>query len=820
MKVVPKLNANYYELLESYACRIRRNMPQAEEHALLTKSMKYRDVLATIVVGQGITYDELSENLDDFTNGEIDFAALASLGRIVALQNINTEDRANGRKIIHAANENLPRTKLFQKYRQLEFELIFESAAYSEAVAHLNANPELKEVQDGYLEVDMYNPFLGLENSEYTHWQQGFNKIFESCGRIPVALSGEAKRPFDRLTADNDLNQITDGPLVSVIMTSYDPEPEAFIAAARSILNQTWRNLELIIIDDASPSRKSELLEKLAGEDARVKLVLLTENGGTYRARNVGLEVATGEFVTGQDSDDWSHPERIESQVKYMLEDPKAAGVMTSAVRTDENLSRIMPGLSPTRKCEVSFMTPLHLAREVGGYLDARKAADSEFRQRVEFYSQRNVGVIRDALYIIRLMPNSLSRGDFSSGWSHQSRRAFWNAALYWHSNTPSLSLSVKDEPKVPLPIPHRFQITKPAPSELDIVFAADWRVSHGWQRAAVDEVRFLVARGLHIGIMQMESPNSNARTSTKPNLQIQQLINNGTITQVTSDQEVKIANLIFHDPSIMQFPTSQESNLRVGKIIMAPFDLPSDNNGEVIRYLYDDCTRNTQNYFSANVEWSFLNNVSQVVGEAEDSGVSVLPGAWPLVLHLESWTGKNNSGISSPRKIPILGRSCQNIYSDWPMKETIQQLWPTDDSAEVWILGDARGALRNLNDKYYADNWVSFREGEIRPVDYMRAIDFFVYFPSEDSDENLCREAFEAAATGKIVILPEQFRDAHGDTALYSTPEGVAQLLEYYWRSQESYQVQARNVRDALTRMFAGGDVLEEHFRNLLALA
>lgn len=820
MKVVPKLNANYYELLESYACRIRRNMPQAEEHALLTKSMKYRDVLATIVVGQGITYDELSENLDDFTNGEIDFAVLASLGRIVALQNINTEDRANGRKIIHAANENLPRTKLFQKYRQLEFELIFESASYSEAVAHLNANPELKEVQDGYLEVDMYNPFLGLENSEYTHWQQGFNKIFESCGRIPVALSGEAKRPFDRLTAANDLNRITDGPLVSVIMTSYDPEPEAFIAAARSILNQTWRNLELIIIDDASPNRESELLEKLAGEDARVKLVLLTENGGTYRARNVGLEVATGEFVTGQDSDDWSHPERIESQVKYMLEDPKAAGVMTSAVRTDENLSRIMPGLSPTRKCEVSFMTPLHLAREVGGYLDARKAADSEFRQRVEFYSQRNVGVIHDALYIIRLMPNSLSRGDFSSGWSHQSRRAFWNAALYWHSNTPSLSLSVKDEPKVPLPIPHRFQITKPAPSELDIVFAADWRVSHGWQRAAVDEVKFLVARGLHIGIMQMESPNSNARTSTKPNLQIQQLINNGTITQVTSDQEVKIANLIFHDPSIMQFPTSQESNLRVGKIIMAPFDLPSDNNGEIIRYLYDDCTRNTQNYFSANVEWSFLNSMSQVVGEAEGSGVSVLPGAWPLVLHLESWTGKNNLGINSPQKIPILGRSCQNNYSGWPMKETIQQLWPTDDSAEVWILGDARGALRNLNDKYYADNWVSFREGEIRPVDYMRAIDFFVYFPSEDSDENLCREAFEAAATGKIVILPEKFRDAHGDTALYSTPEGVAQLLEYYWRSQESYQVQARNVRDTLTRMFADGEVLEEHFRNLLTLA
>ncbi|MGP9784673.1 hypothetical protein ACT3UQ_19735, partial [Glutamicibacter sp. AOP12-B1-11] len=103
---MPKLNANYYELLESYAGRIRRKMPQVEEHALLTKSIKYRDVLATTVVGRGTTYDELSANLDDLANGEIDFAVLASLGRIVALQNINTEDRANGRKFIHAANEN------------------------------------------------------------------------------------------------------------------------------------------------------------------------------------------------------------------------------------------------------------------------------------------------------------------------------------------------------------------------------------------------------------------------------------------------------------------------------------------------------------------------------------------------------------------------------------------------------------------------------------------------------------------------------------------------------------------------------------------
>src|SRR5690606_28015165 len=126
----------------------------------------------------------------------------------------------------------------------------------------------------------------------------------------PSLLEVEASEPFDRLACASDV-EVTDGPLVSVIVTSWRPGP-GLETAVRSLLNQSWRNLEILLIDDASPASYVPLLEQVAALDPRIRLIRLERNGGTYEARNVGLGLARGELVTGQDSDDWSHPRRIE----------------------------------------------------------------------------------------------------------------------------------------------------------------------------------------------------------------------------------------------------------------------------------------------------------------------------------------------------------------------------------------------------------------------------------------------------------------------------------------------------------------------------
>ena len=95
-------------------------------------------------------------------------------------------------------------------------------------------------------------------------------------------------------------------PLISVIVPVY--RAEAYLKkCVDSIRNQTYTNLEIILVDDGSPDRCGEMCEALAKEDARIR-VFHKENGGQSSARNLGLDHMSGDYVAFVDSDDWIEP--------------------------------------------------------------------------------------------------------------------------------------------------------------------------------------------------------------------------------------------------------------------------------------------------------------------------------------------------------------------------------------------------------------------------------------------------------------------------------------------------------------------------------
>ncbi|MGM9652768.1 MAG: glycosyltransferase family 2 protein [Eubacteriales bacterium] len=96
-------------------------------------------------------------------------------------------------------------------------------------------------------------------------------------------------------------------PLLSVIVPVYNVEPY-LRKCVDSILNQTYRNLEVILVDDGSPDNCGAICEEYAANDARVR-VLHKPNGGLSDARNAGMDIITGEYLTFVDSDDWLQPE-------------------------------------------------------------------------------------------------------------------------------------------------------------------------------------------------------------------------------------------------------------------------------------------------------------------------------------------------------------------------------------------------------------------------------------------------------------------------------------------------------------------------------
>lgn len=103
-------------------------------------------------------------------------------------------------------------------------------------------------------------------------------------------------------------------PKISVIVPVY--KAEKFLATCiESILNQTYGNLEIILVDDGSPDSCGKICEKYALSDSRVKVVH-QKNAGVAAARNVGLDLAEGDYVTFVDSDDYIQPQMYEKMIR------------------------------------------------------------------------------------------------------------------------------------------------------------------------------------------------------------------------------------------------------------------------------------------------------------------------------------------------------------------------------------------------------------------------------------------------------------------------------------------------------------------------
>ena len=128
--------------------------------------------------------------------------------------------------------------------------------------------------------------------------------------------------------------------LISVIVPVYGVE--AYLdRCVRSIVTQTYENLEIILVDDGSPDNCPALCDAWGGKDARIK-VIHKENGGLSDARNAGLAVAVGEYISFIDSDDWLEPTFYEALLGAMkTSGAEAAACATNFVAEDGTVLRV-----------------------------------------------------------------------------------------------------------------------------------------------------------------------------------------------------------------------------------------------------------------------------------------------------------------------------------------------------------------------------------------------------------------------------------------------------------------------------------------------
>ncbi len=780
------------------------NRIKVDSWALISESTVAVEYLSAIASRGKMNFEQLQRAVARRELSGIDAQWLARLARIVALQSSQQDAVQCAIDALQQAVPSMVWDNSTIPLRKLLIELMFREGDVSGAARLLSSYPDLADYYHGYLAADLINPFVTGDPSSFDQWLSLLNRVFLHYGLAPVSVDRDPQLPFNSLTVINPPPVVEDGPLVSVVMTSFNPDTTDFRASVASILNQTWRNLELVIVDDCSTRLPPNLLTEIQDSDPRVRVLRLEENGGTYRARNKGILAAHGEFVTGQDTDDWSHPERVERQVNAFVNRPDLSGVMTSANRTDDRLVRMSPGFDCHRKCEASLLYRRSDAVSVGGYLPIRKGADSEFRERLERWSELPVLVLDEPLYIIRLTAGSLSRSDFRAGWSHHARRAFSSAYKYWHSAAAhaELELDIADDgTSLPFVVPSRLRGGTSSVPGYDVCFVNDWRLQGNSVDQALAEIGAAVRSGLRVGVLQMETPYSQLGATRVLVHGIQKLINSGTIGQLFLDETADVDLMLVRDPAVLDYAKRARSELRVRQCLLVSTDTSVTNPGGVLRYVPQHAQEMGMSVFGVEPLWAVpLGSTNESF--AATYALPVLDQPYPLIVDLAHQPAGRPPHVNAGLRI---GRTATGSRLDWPSDGVaLRVAYPTDGSAEVRILGDAGGALQVLGDTAMAPSWLNFSHDDMRPDVFWRTVDYAVQFDGRGISSDSLREMVGALASGTVVITSPDHEGFFGDSVLVGEPHDVPRLLQSVPVASEAYRLQvqrgARFVHEQLS--------------------
>jgi len=140
-------------------------------------------------------------------------------------------------------------------------------------------------------------------------------------------------------------------PLVSIILPTYN-RSEYLSRAIESVLGQTYNNFELVIIDDCSTDRTSEIISKY--QDSRIKIIKNKENLGLVKSLNKAINYAKGECIARIDDDDfWSDSKKIEKQIEFLENNPEYVLVGCGVIKINKQGKEVRKYLFPEKDKEI-----------------------------------------------------------------------------------------------------------------------------------------------------------------------------------------------------------------------------------------------------------------------------------------------------------------------------------------------------------------------------------------------------------------------------------------------------------------------------------
>ena len=628
------------------------------------------------------------------------------------------------------------------------------------------------------------------------------NMLYEDAGLVSIALRDPSKGfVFGNLISDGRIQPLEDGPKTSVLVPVYNAE-DFVETAIESLLSQSWRNLEVIAVDDASKDDSWEILQRLAKNDSRLRIFRNDTNLGAYPTRNRALGEATGDIITVHDSDDWSHPQMIEIQVQALLkrDDIKITYSM---------MTRVLPNMEFKLRPERSNLEYVHRSYpsltirradldKLGRWDDVAANADDELVQRARVLwgesAQREVLPLTPLSYFLR-HDQSLTeqKGTHLKSLDFGIRNEYSKQARHWREETTS-NQTVTELPiarsgyKSPFPIPAGL-----APRNwkrdpvYDLVIISDLGLLGGTRRCNEGYIAAATELGFRVGLFHW--PRYDLKlTEIAP--EYRRLSYQSNVDILVPEDEVECDTVIIHHPPILKYPIDDIPNITAERVGILVNQLPMQRRSTQPHYYFpDEVASLCQNHFNREPVWIPISATTRRF-LTEIGGFICLDGDdWipPLGRTLDADRVPNRNNVGSDRQI-VLGRHSRDHITKWPTTPAkLRAAYCADTDISVRLMGGVRTPRRMLGQ--LPANWTTVDFDETPVAGFIASLDFFVHFIDEDYIEEFGRGTMEAMAAGVPALLPPVFREIFGEAAVYCEPEEVTDIVHKLWSDPDAYR-------------------------------
>jgi hypothetical protein len=345
-------------------------------------------------------------------------------------------------------------------------------------------------------------------------------------------------------------------------------------------------------------------------------------------------------------------------------------------------------------------------------------------------------------------------------------------------------------------------------PADFDIVLLGDFRFPGGTSSAIAEEIKAGAAAGYRIALIHLEAPILLQPFPINP--RIRALIDAGLVTVGDPDQAIEARLAIVHNPHVLQGLPLRPLALRAEQRLLVVHHPPHTTDGEPY-YDVPAVRLHAEETLGSEVAWAPVGPLVRAQFERMPDSPRLVPEDWHNVIDVAFWATARTGAVGDR---PVIGRHSRPDRRKWPdTREQILQVYPDDLRLRVRILGGGSFLLDAIG--AYPRNWEVLPFGAVPPEDFLKTIDFFVYFHHSRWVEAFGCTIAEALASGAVAVLPRHFQELFEDGAVYCEAREVAERVRALRNDQSAFLEQSRRGRDLVAARFGHA----AHLRRLEAL-